>query len=311
MPNLNPNAKEVFNHISTQGKTLSANQLFNMKMSQHRSDTLTSVIYQSQVNVKQSLSSEPLLVPVITERQLQNWRINTSDHAYFVNIPPTSSQTRHSWSGMDPDEAEQEFADRHDVIYRQMSKQRHLLENPYKCCWWERERDEHPVSHHQLSIAVTPSAVGFRAAPLTTRYAVVGNIALITPYEKWLLTLLNSQLFQFMQLMMSTQQFNLEALYNIPVANPTGQVKADLEKCEQQRTKPDILHNDYHLQRTDTEYAVFELYQITVPQRRTLIETLMYHRDRLGLQTPTNWYTNTEVAASAGAWRYARTEKHA
>ena len=302
----NPSANDVFNHIANQGPTLTHSQEFQTSISRHRLDALANVIYASQARV--DISNEKFLVPVITERQIQNWRTNNTDPAYFIDIPPSSDEHQHPWANLDPQAAENVFADQHPVLHTHLSRLPHLFDNPNKDYWWERDHDIPPMRHDQDSIAVTPSAAGYRAAPLAPSYGVVGNIATIKPYAGWMLNLLNSQLFQFVRLMFANQQHSLESLHHFPIVIPQGQVKYDLENCARRYTNPEkVLHDN--LQRTDTEYAVFELYQLNVPQRRTLIDTLMHHRDQLGLPTPDHWYALSHIEASAGAWRYDQ-EKH-
>ena len=126
--------------------------------------------------------------------------------------------------------------------------------------------------------------------------------------SKWLLALLNSTLSEFLLCQITTSvrggfmKLHTEYTSRLPIVVPDDKTQADLELLTNEVLQAESKDQAQAIER-EIDTIVFDVYGLSAPERKLVLDWLGERREALGAEMPPDWRKLNALQASAGVWK--------
>lgn len=257
--------------------------------------------------------SAEVIKPWVSGRDLKPWQANSSGEFLIAIQNSGDSDAANPWAEADSEGAAREiFADTYPAIYSHLNAFEDKLRprDDQGKFWWELRACRYYSEFDKPKI-IWPE-IGRKVRFAFDETGVYTNkTAYIMPTDSpWLLALLNSSLMEFLLCQITNTlpsgftQLGSQYVSRVPVVAPKGPQLTDLNQAV-----AEILEGKADERRIEElgwgiDSAVFAMYDLSVAERRLVLDWLCSRGEALGAAVPPDWRQFNPLRAAFGSWKY-------
>ena len=177
--------------------------------------------------------------------------------------------------------------------------------------WYELQQPQEGIFHEfALPKIIWPNTCREIRFSYDRRGSYVDMTCFATPIDsRWLLAILNSELAYFLFCQLTNRlpggflELKLQYIRRLPIVAPDDETRHKLDVLTSEVLSLEEASEQVQAFEREIDTLVFDIYGLSAPERKLVLDWLGERREALGAEMPPDWRKLNTLRATAGAWK--------